>query len=194
MIKNQDKFDNRIKVIDISGQPQNFTYFRRAKGLIKNGRAEWINENTIRILKTIDNSQTFLEYLAKKKKTQKSLDNSITLFNTFQTFLKNNSPTAEIMNEFLDYVKLKGVKGDSTGFGSGAFKAGNQFLKDYADFCGEGSAFTEALYIHNIETFELPARRAVLYHKKSIIFIPEDIKIDHYFLDGTYSRRVYISF
>ena len=50
---NKDISENRtITVIDTTGQPQNPTYLRRAKGLVKNGRAEWIDENTIRLFES----------------------------------------------------------------------------------------------------------------------------------------------
>lgn len=41
--------DRYIQVIDARGEAQTPTYLRRAKGLVKNGRAEWVNETTIRI-------------------------------------------------------------------------------------------------------------------------------------------------
>jgi len=44
------KFDNHVNVIGSNGQPQNPTYLRRAKGLVKNERAEWVDDKTIRML------------------------------------------------------------------------------------------------------------------------------------------------
>lgn len=55
VMRDSDKFDNHISVIDTSGQPQNPTYLRRAKGLVKNGRAEWVNEKTIKFISSPDN-------------------------------------------------------------------------------------------------------------------------------------------
>lgn len=40
-----------ISVIGAGGQPQNPTYMRRAKGLVKNGRAHWMDEKTIQLEK-----------------------------------------------------------------------------------------------------------------------------------------------
>ena len=48
------KFDNHVNVIGADGQSQNPTYLRRAKGLVKNGRAEWADEKTIRIFESSD--------------------------------------------------------------------------------------------------------------------------------------------
>lgn len=51
---NKDISENRtITVIDTTGQPQkpNITCGGR-KGLVKNGRAEWIDENTIRLFES----------------------------------------------------------------------------------------------------------------------------------------------
>ncbi len=38
-----------IAVIDVNGMVQNPTYLRRAKGLVKNDRAQWVNEKTIQL-------------------------------------------------------------------------------------------------------------------------------------------------
>ncbi len=46
----QTKFDNLIDVINTTGQSQHTTYLRRANGLVKNGRAQWVDEKTIRLL------------------------------------------------------------------------------------------------------------------------------------------------
>jgi hypothetical protein len=43
------KFDNHVHVIDAAGQLQNPTYLHRAKGLVKNGRAEWVDKKTIQL-------------------------------------------------------------------------------------------------------------------------------------------------
>lgn len=48
------KFDNHVNVFGADGQPQNSTYLRRAKGLVKKERAEWIDEKAIRILDSSD--------------------------------------------------------------------------------------------------------------------------------------------
>lgn len=49
-----DTFDNRVRVIDADGQAKNDTYLRRAKGLVKNERAEWVNERTIKMIDSIN--------------------------------------------------------------------------------------------------------------------------------------------
>lgn len=51
------KFDNHVNVIDPDGYPHNQTYLRRAKGLVKNGRAEWVDEKTIKILELSDETE-----------------------------------------------------------------------------------------------------------------------------------------
>ena len=57
----QTKFDNHVDVIGADGQAQNSTYLRRAKGLVKNGRAEWADEKTIRILETTDTTEEVVD-------------------------------------------------------------------------------------------------------------------------------------
>lgn len=49
-----EKFDNHVNVIGADGQSKNPTYLHRAKGLVKNGRAEWIDEKTIKMIESSD--------------------------------------------------------------------------------------------------------------------------------------------
>jgi len=50
-ISNASEPDNRvITVIDKNSIKCNPTYLRRAKGLVKNGRAKWVDDTTIQLL------------------------------------------------------------------------------------------------------------------------------------------------
>jgi len=115
------KFDNIVNVIDVDDQPKNHTYLRRARGLVKDGRAEWVGEKTIRMLAPTvqSNPQTFAEYLAEKKKPQTYIDKQVGLFDTF------NAMNVSIA-EFLNHIERNGIKGDGVGRGSGALKAGRR--------------------------------------------------------------------
>ena len=44
------KFDHHVQVVGVDGQVRNDTYLRRAKGLVKNERAEWVDDKTIRMV------------------------------------------------------------------------------------------------------------------------------------------------
>ena len=190
----KNKFDNRINVINISGQPQHPTYLHRAKGLVKNGRAEWVDQKTIRILITQSITQSFAKFMNAKKKSQSYIDKIIGLFNTFESMLENRQVTAAIIKDFLNYIECNGIKGDGTGRGSGAVKAGYQFLDEYTAYCGEESLFAEVYYQHILNAFELPIKTAVDYLKKAIVFIPEDTIIDPYYLDGLTNEEFVTAF
>ncbi len=45
--------EKNVKVLDVNGQSAGFTYPKRAKGLVKNGRAEYVDDCTIRLLHTL---------------------------------------------------------------------------------------------------------------------------------------------
>ena len=50
MTKNASNADKRtVTVLSQDGEPAGFTYPRRAAGLVKKGRARFVNDNTIRL-------------------------------------------------------------------------------------------------------------------------------------------------
>lgn len=61
VLPESDKFDNHVNVIGVDGQSQNPTYLRRAKGLVKNRRAQWVDDKTIRILESPDKPVEIVE-------------------------------------------------------------------------------------------------------------------------------------
>ena len=171
-------FDNHINVIDTTGRHLNPSYIHRAKGLVKNGRAEWVDDKTIRMVAplTKNNQQTFLEYLTEKGVKQATIEKYMRLADKLQT--------APNIGDFINDVQHNGLSGDGIGPGSGAVKIAYQLMDAYADFCGESSAVATAYHQHLRQTFEDPARQAVNGYKKAVVFIPDDAKIDPYFLDG----------
>jgi len=183
---NSGRFDNSINVIDATGKHLTPSYFHRAKGLVKNGRAKWVDDKTIQIISAVTQAitQTFPEYLTGKGMKPPYIQKSMALADKFHAMLCNDSPSTEVIAEFINDVKRNGVKGDSTGWGENATKTAYQFLDKYAEFCGEASLFAAAYRKHICETFEEPARNAVNGYKKAMVFIPEDTEIDPYFLDG----------
>ena len=190
------KFDNHINVIDATGNHLNPSYLHRAKGLVKNGRAEWVDEKTIRIIAAPvqDNAQTFLEYLTESGEKQTYIDQCTVLFAQWEAMNSSNAPTVKIIAMFLDNVWHKGILGDGVKAGLGAEKSTYRFLDDYAEFMGESSLFAGAYREHIRQVFEEPARNAVNGYKKAIVFIPEDTKIDPYFLDGLTNHEFVIAF
>ena len=180
------KFDNHINVIDATGNHLNPSYIHRAKGLVKNGRAEWVDEKTIRIIAAPvqDSEQTFFEYVTQKCAKPAYIEKSMVLAEKLQAMLNNDALTAETIGAFINDVGHNGIKGDGVGWGSGAVKAVYQFLDEFAEFSGESSLFAGAYREHIREAFEEPARNAVNGYKKAIVLIPDDTKIDPYFLDG----------
>ena len=180
------KFDNHIHVIDATGNQLNPSYLHRARGLVKNGRAQWVNDNTIRIINDTGEAtkQTFPDYLNAKGAKPPAIKKHMHLADKFLGMLGQHPPTAEAIGQFVDQVRQRGVNGDGVGQGNGAAKAAYQFLDQYAGFSGDESLFAQAFQAHHREAFEAPARAAIKGYKEAIVFIPEGTIIDPYFLEG----------
>jgi len=176
------KFDNRVQVFDASDQPQHPTYLHRAKGLVKQGRAEWINEKSIRLLETIRYTHDFMGFLKEKGKTPKQINELTGLCEMYRTNVKTDVILHEAIDGFVRYIESNGIKGDGVGWGSGASKAAYRFLDVYAEFMG--APFADAYAEHQRQAIDLPARTEVNQFKKSIVFIPDGTQIDPYFLQG----------
>ena len=175
------RFDNHIHVIDASGRHLNPSYIHRAKGLVKNGRAEWVDDKTIRMIAPLlkdckDSKATFVEYLTEKGVKPPTVEKYLMLSSKLQA--------APDTTQFINDIIYNGINGDGVGQGTGAAKTAYQFMDDYAAFCGKSSAAAAAYRRHLRQAFEEPARKAVNGYKEAMVFIPENTIIDPYFLDG----------
>ncbi|MCL2406804.1 MAG: hypothetical protein FWC95_02630 [Defluviitaleaceae bacterium] len=183
---NIEKFNNRINVINADGIAVNPTYIRRARGLVKTGKAEWIDEKAIRIFRSPaqENKQSFLDFLLEKKARKAVIENCETLVEKLHLAHKYGTPSAAAIGEFIMDIEKSGVKGNGIGTGGGALKTAYDFLDAYTEYNGITTPINEAYREHIAYAFEEPAKAAVGCQKKSIVFIPEDVIIDPYFLDG----------
>jgi hypothetical protein len=102
----------------------------RANGLVKNGRAEWVDDGL---------------------------------------------PTADKINAFVSEFKQNGIAATRTVY---------QFLDECVGHYGETSVFSEVYREHIREAFEKPALNAVIGYKNAIVYIPDGIKINPYYLCG----------
>jgi len=124
--------------------------------------------------------QKFSEYLAKIGKKQDYVHRCTEFINSFNSALDTEMPTVEAIDKYFDDLKR-----NSIGSIGGVIKATYKFLDDYADYSNsESLLFANAYREHILKKFEEPARNAVNAYKKAIIFIPDNTKIDPYFLDG----------
>lgn len=155
-----NKFDNHINVIDNDGKHLNPSYLHRAKGLVKNGRAEWVDGKTIKMLPPAAQvyTQTFIQFLNEK----------------YTTFAEKWQ-TSQNIETFISEAGRKGLQ---------AVKVVYQILDEYVKLTGETSPFAVSYRNHIRKTFEEPARDAVNAYKRAIVFIPEGTEIDPYFLGG----------
>jgi len=172
-------FDNKINVIDITGKHLHPSYTHRAKGLVKNGRAEWVDEKTIRLV-----GDTFHEYLTKNGAKPAYIEKNISLENALQA--------ADSIADFLSGIWHGGLKGDGKGAGLGAEQDAYRFLDEYASYCGDSSEFADAYSRHINDVFEQPAKKAVAAYKRAIRIIPDDVVIDPYYLHGL-SNNEYVT-
>ncbi len=78
MTKNSDNADKRtVTVLSRDGEQTGFTYPRRAAGLVKKGRARYVNDNTIRLENNVSDVTKFTEDI--------KMDNNINSFYAFKT-------------------------------------------------------------------------------------------------------------
>ena len=178
-----------INVIDEQGNALASTYPKRAKYLIKHGRARADGDNVIILLAppknmtVVKHRDAFAKNLAEKKRAQKTITEHMRLFDVFG----DAKPTAEELGMF-----CWGKQG--TWHGSGELTARWRFLDEFAAFCETQEANGQADYelpifaaairtlIH--DHFEGDAWRAVTKYKQEIVFIPEGTKIDPQYLNG----------
>lgn len=165
-----EKFDNQIFVLDINGQEMHPTYLRRARGLVKNGRAEWLNDKTIQLLFSgqDDSKQLFLQYLNSKGKKQSHIDEYAAILE------KLPPPVPAEIGEFMKSALRSG--------GTGGIKMAYQCLEEYAVFCEEELSdeflFADAFREHVREYFEGEARRAVDAYRQAMVPVPADCQIN----------------
>jgi hypothetical protein len=178
-----------IDVIDEQGYALAPTYPRRAKYLIKHGRARAKGDNTIVLLgppkdmTVAKYREAFAAYLTERKRAQKTIDEHMRLFDVFG----DTPPTAEKIGIF-----CWGNPG--TWFGSGELTARWRFLDEFAGFCeAQGvtgqTGYELPIYAAAIRTFihdhfEGDAWRAVTKYKQEIVPIPEGTLIKSQFLNG----------
>jgi len=176
-----------INVIDEQGNALAPTYPKRAKYLIKHGRARADGDSTIILLTPPKNMtatkhrDSFAMYLNEKKRAQKIITEHMQLFDIFG----DTKPTTEEIGSFVK---------QGTWHGSVELTAGWRFLDEFAAFCETKKAGDQADYelpifaaairtlIH--EHFEGDAWRAVTKYKQEIVFIPEGTLIDRQYLNG----------
>ncbi|MCL1787495.1 MAG: RRXRR domain-containing protein [Defluviitaleaceae bacterium] len=174
-----------INVIDTQGNTLAPTYPRRAKYLIKHGRARADDTGGIVLLSPPANmsiakhKNDFAAYMAANKRAQKTVDENMRLFEQFG----DTPPTADAIGQFCW----------SQG-GAGVITAKYRFLEDYAEFCeaqsAEGTAdyempaFAAAIRLHIHEHFEGDAWHAVTKYKQAMVPIPQDTQIDPQYLGG----------
>ena len=120
----------------------------------------------------------FIEFLYEKKKAHSYISNAKALVEKFQTILSNRLITSGLIGEFIQ-AQLKPMHG------GGAAKAAYELLEEYAEFSREEwPEFTDAFNEQIKTAIEEPTRKAVNYYKRAIISIPENTKINPFFLDG----------
>ena len=176
-----------INVIDEQGNALAPTYPKRAKYLIKHGRAQADGDNVIILLTPPKNmtaarhKDSFATYLTEKKRAQKTIDEHMRLFDIFG----DTPPTTEEIGSF-----CWGKHG--AGYGSVELTARWRFLDEFAAFCEAQESKTDyelPIFAAAIRTlihdhFEGSAWRAVTKFKQEIVPIPEDTQIDPQFLNG----------
>ena len=178
-----------INVIDEQGNALASTYPKRAKYLVKHGRAQADGDNTIILLVPPKNMSvakyrdTFVAYLIEKKRAQKTIDEHMRLFDVFG----DTPPAAEEIGIF-----CWGKPG--AGYGSVELTARWRFLDEFAAFCEaqdtagktdyELPIFAAAIRTLVHDHFEGDAWRAVTKFKQEIVFIPEGTQINAQYLNG----------
>ena len=122
------------------------------------------------------NTQEFGQYLASKRKKQKYIDEHVGFIEWFYADLNGRVPTTSLIDTFLRDRWCGYVSKDKSNF---------QILSEYADFCKlSDPAFSQTFYEFVIETFEGEARKAMKNYKNSLVFIPQDTKINPIHLNG----------
>ncbi|MCL2404547.1 MAG: hypothetical protein FWC92_03250 [Defluviitaleaceae bacterium] len=178
-----------INVIDEQGNKLAPTYPRRAKYLIKHGRAQADGDNTIILLTPPKNMtatkhrSAFAAYLTEKKRAQKTITEHMRLFDVFE----DTPPSADEIGIF-----CWGRPGAA--YGSGGQIARWRFLDEFAAFCEAQETTGKADYAQPIfaaairtlihDYFEGDAWHAVTKFKQEIVFIPQDAQILPQFLNG----------
>jgi len=178
-----------IQVIDEHGNTLAPTYPKRAKYLVKHGRARADGDNTIILLTPPKNmtaakhKNAFAAYLTEKKRAPKTIAVHMRLFD----MLGDAKPTTEELGTF-----CLGKQG--TWHGSVELTARWRFLDEFAAFCETGAANAQTDYelpifaaairtlIH--DHFEGDAWQAVTQYKQEIVCIPEGTKINPHYLNG----------
>jgi len=170
-----------ITVTDERGNKLAPTYPKRAKYLIKHGRAMAAGEDAIILMtvpKNVDIKQyelDFLDYLTEKKRAQKTIDDFMQQFNEFC----NIPPVPELIGEF---AWRKG--------GVTHVKPTYSFLDEFINFCKEHgdeielALFADAIRVHILDYFEGEAWKAVTKYKNAIVPIPKETHIDPQHLNG----------
>ena len=125
-----------------------------------------------------DQRNAFLEYLADKKRTQKTVDEYMQLFEQFG----DTPPVPAAIGEFVgEYVK-------SHNYDLTRAKKKYQFLEEFAVFCDTQKSneplLADAIRSHMRDHFEGLARRTIAAFKRAIVPIPKDTKIAPQYLNG----------
>ncbi|MCL2285397.1 MAG: hypothetical protein FWC32_03425 [Firmicutes bacterium] len=122
----------------------------------------------------MDNIQAFYHHLVQKGKKQDYIEASKKLMDNFYATLGDESPSSEVIDKFVRKRWSGYVSRD---------RATYQILNDYADFCKTVyPLFSNAFREHIRETFEGEAKKATRVYKNAIAYIPQDTKIDPFFL------------
>ena len=178
-----------INVIDEQGNALAPTYPKRAKYLVKHGRARADGDGAIILLTppknmtAIKHKDSFAAHLTERKRAHKTITEHMRLFDV----LGDTKPTTEELGSF-----VWGKQG--TWHGSGELTARWRFLDEFAAFCeaqepGGQADYELPIFAAAIRTlihdhFEGDAWRAVTKYKQEIVFIPEGTKIDPQYLNG----------
>lgn len=180
-----------ITVTDERGNKLAPTYPKRAKYLIKHGRAMAAGEDAIVLLTTprnVDIKQyepDFLDYLTEKKRAQKTIDDFMQQFDEFC----NIPPVPELIGEF---AWRKG--------GVTHVKPTYSFLDEFVNFCKEHNEevelalFADAIRVHIFDYFEGEAWKAVTKYKHAIVPIPKETQIDPQCLNGLTNEQYVTAF
>ena len=173
-----EKVDNRVNVIDADGHEVNPTYTRRARGLVKDGRAEWLDDKTIRLLRGIEafNKDAYRKHLSEKGKKQAIVDEWMSHIDNLEVVFEHNPVTPDAIPIFIERIRP---------WGHGAVSSAYQFLADYTKFIeAEQPLLADTIRMGCRQILAQTAKDFAHKCRQRILSIPLNAKIDPKHLNG----------